>query len=38
VDKGVLKIEQAQRSQVNYVVFEALKDKIGVEDNRHKFY
>jgi peptidyl-prolyl cis-trans isomerase D len=31
-------IEQANRAQVNYVVFEALKDKVGVEDNRHKFY
>tara|TARA_Y100000589_G_scaffold332302_1_gene391480 strand:- start:30835 stop:32907 length:2073 start_codon:yes stop_codon:yes gene_type:complete len=31
-------IEQAQRAQVNYAVFEALKDKVGVEDNRHKFY
>ncbi len=31
-------IEQATRAQVNYVVFEALKDKVGVEDNRHKFY
>lgn len=33
-----LQITQGRASRVNYEVFEALKERVDVEDNRYKFY
>ena len=35
---ATLQLNQARSSRVNFEVFEALKDRVDIEDNRHKFY